>query len=389
MPQLIDRIGMLLLITAIVAMLTRRLRIPYSVGLVVTGIAMAALAGYSDIHLTRDLIFTVLLPPLIFEAAFFLRWPDLQRDLVVILTLATLGVVLSAAVTAVGIHYAGHWAWSGAVLFAVLISATDPVAVIAMFKETRTGGRLRTLIEAESLLNDGTAAVLFTVAVAIATGSAVTPVSIASSLLVTIVGGLICGAVVALALLFLAGRTDDHLIEITFTVVAAYGSFLLAEHFHFSGVLATLVTGLMMGTLGPTRAFSAEGRLAVGAFWEFIAFAANSVIFVLIGIQETQQNFSHAGHLMLTAIGLVLLARAAAIYPLCGLFAGSRLRVTVVHQHLLVWGGLRGALALALALSLPEGMAQREQIISVAFGVVTFSIFVQGLTMAPLLRRFT
>jgi CPA1 family monovalent cation:H+ antiporter len=387
MPHVIERIGVLLLIAAVVAMLTRRLRVPYSVGLVATGIAMAMLSVDSDIRLTKDLIFSVLLPPLIFEAAFFLKWSELRKDFWVITTLATVGVVLSCAVTAVGMHYLASWEWTGAVIFGVLIAATDPVSVIAMFKDAGASGRLRILVEAESLFNDGTAAVLFVVAIAISTGTAVTAGFVGLSLLTTVGGGIGCGALVARILLFLSGRADDRLLEITFTAVAAYGSFLLAEHFHFSGVLATLTTGLIMGNLGPSPAFSPGNRVAIEAFWEFVAFAANSLIFVLIGIHEEQQNFAAVWKVVMVAIALVMIGRAAAVYPTCWLFARTNQKVDPGHQHVLVWGGLRGALALALALSLPDSLARRDEIVTVAFAVVAFSIFVQGLSMASILRR--
>jgi len=189
-------------------------------------------------------------------------------------------------------------------------------------------------------------------------------------------------------MLLLAGHAEDHLVEITFTTVAAYGSFLLAEHFHLSGVLATLTAGLMMGNLGPLGAISPRGREAVQAFWDYAAFAANSLVFLLIGIHEAHENFAAVWMPAAAAILLVLLGRAVAIYPCCFLFSWSALRVTMRHRHILFWGGLRGALALALALGLPPQVPARESIITMSFAVVAFSIFVQGLTMAPLLRRF-
>ena len=189
-------------------------------------------------------------------------------------------------------------------------------------------------------------------------------------------------------MLLLAGHAEDHLVEITFTTVAAYGSFLLAEHFHVSGVLATLTAGLMMGNLGPLGAISIHGREAVQAFWDYAAFVANSLVFLLIGMHEARENFTAVWLPAVAAILLVLLGRAVAIYPCCFLFSWSALRVTTRHRHILFWGGLRGALALALALGLPPQVPARESIIAVSFAVVAFSIFVQGLTMTPLLRRF-
>jgi CPA1 family monovalent cation:H+ antiporter len=378
---------LLLLIAAVVAMLTRRLRLPYSVGLVAAGIGLALLPFAPNVVLTKDLIFTALLPPLLFEAAFNIHWDRLRRNSAVIVVLATLGVLLSAGVTAAGMHYLMHWQWIGALVFGVLIAATDPVSVVATFKEAKAQGRLLVLIEGESLLNDGTAAVAFGIVIAMAAGQMLTPIEITGMLLKTIGGGILCGGAVALGALLLVGRTEDHLVEITFTTVAAYGSFLLADSLGMSGVLASITAGLVMGNFKAIGAISEHGREHVEAFWEYAAFVANSLVFLLIGMHEAHQNFIAIWLPAVTAIALVTLGRAAAIYPCCLLFAGSSLRVTAKHQHILFWGGLRGALALALALGLPPEIPLREQIITISFAVVAFSVFVQGLTMAPFLRR--
>lgn len=392
MPNVMDlsveRAALLLLIAAIVAILTRRLRMPYSVGLVAAGVVVALAPLGPQVNLTKNLLFTVLLPPLIFEAAFSLDWQQLRRDLSVILLLATVGVVFSAAVTTVGMHFLAHWPWISALLFGALIAATDPVAVIATFRAAQARGRLMLLVESESLFNDGTAAVLFAICTLAASGRFLTPLEISGRLLLTISGSLVCGAVVAYAALFLAGRTDDHLVEITFTTVAAYGSFLLAENLHLSGVLATLVAGLVLGNNRTMKYISLGGREAVQAFWDYAAFVANSMTFLLIGMRIARQHFLGGWLPVLIAILLVILSRAVTVYPCCGLLSRSKLRVSLRHQHVLFWGGLRGALALALALALPENLPQREAVISVSFAVVAFSVVVQGLTLKPLLRKF-
>lgn len=383
----IGSVELLLLIAAVVAMVARRLRIPYTVGLVVAGISLAFLPFAPRIELTKDLIFTILLPPLIFEAAICLRWIELRRDLPVVLVLASAGVLVSAAVTAGGMHLVAGWRWPSALVFGVLIAATDPVSVIATFKEAGVAGRLRLLVEAESLFNDGTSAVIFGIVVAFSAGERPTWWDMGAALLLTVGGGILCGAALAGVLLLIAGRTDDHLVELTFTTVAAYGSFVLAEQLHLSGVLATLTAGLMMGSAGSLGTLSGRGKDAVEAFWEYAAFVANSLIFLLIGMHEAHQNFAAVWTAAVAAIALVMASRALAIYPTCLLFSKSALRVTTAHQHVLFWGGLRGALALALALGLPPVMPRRDDIITITFAVVAFSMFVQGLTMTPFLRR--
>lgn len=382
----VEKVELLLLVAAVVAMLARRLHVPYSVGLVVAGIGLAVLPFSPDIELTKKLIFTAFLPPLIFEAAIHLHWPELRKDLPVILVLATIGVLLAAAATAVGMHYLASWTWISALVFGVLIAATDPVSVIATFKESGVTGRVRLLVEAESLFNDCTAAVLFTIVLALAAGQGISVGGATKSLAFIVVGAVVCGAVIAVLSLLLAGATNDHLVEITFTTIAAYGSFLLAEHFHTSGVLATLVAGLIIGNVGHLS-ISPRAHAAVEEFWDYIAFLANSLIFLLIGIRVAIQNFKAFLVPAMIAILLVTISRAIAIYPCSLLFARSKLRIKSQHQHILFWGGLRGALALALALGLPPDLPGREQIITVAFAVVAFSIFVQGLTITPLMKK--
>jgi CPA1 family monovalent cation:H+ antiporter len=297
--------------------------------------------------------------------------------------LVTVGVALSAFVTSVGIHYVIHWPWISAAAFGALIAATDPVSVVSVFRDANVHSRLRVLLEGESLLNDGTAAVAFGLVIAIAIGS---PSAIPIMAARTVGGGLLCGGAIAMGTLLLAGRTDDHLIEITLTTVAAYGSFLLADRWNFSGVLATITAGLVMANAQPFNAISEYGRVTVRAFWEYAAFVANSLVFLLIGLHEAHRHLYAIWLPASLSIVLVLLGRAVAIYPCCFVFSRSSLRVSLRDQHLLFWGGMRGALALALALGLPAGLPHREEIVSVSFAVVSFSIFVQGLSIVPLLR---
>jgi CPA1 family monovalent cation:H+ antiporter len=386
----------LLVVAILVAIVARRLRLPYTVGLVIAGIGLALMRVETEVTLTHDFIFDLILPPLLFEAALAIHWSELRRDALPVLTLATLGVVISAALVAVGMVGILGWPVSSALVFGVLIAATDPVAVIAMFTDTGVKGRLRLLVESESLLNDGVAAVLFALVLAwaLATGGEeATSAKVAWALVTTAGGGVLVGLLCGGAAILVAGRTSDHLVETALTTVAAYGSFLLAEYFHLSGVLATVAAGLLMGNLGVLSGpdedlLSSRGREFVLAFWEFAAFIANSLIFLLIGVTVAGIRFERLGwKALLIAVGLVLIGRALSVYPLCLPFMRSRWAVPVREQHVLWWGGLRGALALALALSLPPSLAIRNEIVVATFGVVAFSVVVQGLTMPLLLRR--
>jgi CPA1 family monovalent cation:H+ antiporter len=385
-----SQLGLILVVACVVAIVSRRLRLPYSVGLVAAGVCLALLGRSLNLAVTPEFIYSVLLPPLIFEAALQLKWRPFRRDLPVTATLAFPGVLLTGAIIAAGMHLMAGWGWLGSMLFGALIAATDPVSVVAAFKEMRVEPRLSLLVESESLLNDGAAAVAFAILVSVAQGAGIHGGAVAGSLLWMVFGGAAVGALVAGAALLVAGRTDDHLVEITLTTIAAYGSFLLAEHFHMSGILAALAAGLVVGNVGWSGwmgcSISASGRGHLIAFWEYAAFLANSLVFILIGVHEAGQANRLLTPAAALAIGLVLVGRIAAVYPLCALFARSPLNIDMRHQHVLVWGGLRGALALALALAIPDSVPEKSVIIIAAFAVVAFSIFAQGLTMPWLIR---
>ena len=209
------QLGFLLFVSALVAMFTRALRLPYTAGLVLAGIGLYFGHVRLGLHLSKDLIFSVFLPPLVFGAALYIRWSELKRDLAVIVTLATVGVLLSAVVTTVGMRYILSWEWGSSMLFGVLIAATDPVSVIATFNEAGAKGRLRLLVESESLLNDGTAAVAFVAVLAVLAGERLDALTLSAHLLLSIGGGVIIGAVVGYFFVFLASRTADRLVEIT------------------------------------------------------------------------------------------------------------------------------------------------------------------------------
>ena len=383
----IEQIELILLIGAIVAIVARRFKVPYTVGLVVAGIVIAFLPLGLQIPFSKDFIFKVLLPPLIFEAALYIHWRELKNDLLTVGTFATVGVLLSAFVTAAIMHFVVGWEWTMAILFGVLISATDPVSVIATFKEARVEGRLRLLVEAESLFNDSTAAVAFTVALAFAVGDSLSLSSTAWLMFTSVFGGVLSGVIVGGFVLLLSSRTQDHLAELALTTIAAFGSFWLAEHFHLSGVLATMTAGLLVGNTSELGFISQKGEDSIESFWDFVAFAVNSVIFIVIGINEAYIDFAPVLLPIFVAIVAVLISRAIAIYPLSAAFSRSRLKIDKQHQHILFWGGLRGALALALALGIPDSVPYRQEILLVTFGVVAFSVFVQGMTMTPLLRK--
>ena len=381
-------IGMLLLVACLIAMLTRRIGLPYIVGLLIAGFSIAFLPGRPAVTLSRDLIFNVLLPPLVFEAALQLDWQQFKKELPLTLTLAFLGVGLATLVVAVGMHYAAGWSWIGSALFGVLIAATDPISVIASFRQMGCLPRLSMVVEAESLLNDGVAAAGFAVLSTIAGGMFPLPAAVIPDFLWTLGGAIAIGLGISAAILFIVGRTDDPLVEITLTSIAAYGSFLAAEHFHASGIISALSSGLLISSIGWKGQISIEGCSRVRSAWEYFSFLSNSFVFILIGMSLADQPLQRLGLLFaFDAIVLVLAGRALSVYLLATLFRFSRWRLRLSFQHVLFWGGLRGALALALALAVPLAVPERHAIILASFVVVTFSILVQGLTMPLLIKR--
>jgi CPA1 family monovalent cation:H+ antiporter len=391
----------LLAIAILVAVLARRLSLPYTVGLVLTGIGLAATRLGTGAMLTHDFILDVILPPLLFEAAINIHGHSLRRDILPVLTLTTVGVVVSTAFVAAGMIFLLSWPVMPSLVFGVLIAATDPIAVIALFKDIGVTGRLRLLVETESLFNDGVAAVLFGLTLTwmeLPQGASLSGAIVALTLAKVAGGGVLVGIACGIVALAVAWGTSDHLVETALTAVAAYGSFLLAESFHVSGVLATVAAGLLMGNLGVLvadedhrrRPLSPHGREFVIAFWEFAAFIANSLVFLLIGLRGAGMPFANADWAIVpVAILLVLVARALSVYPLCLPFTWSRWTVPMQYQHILWWGGLRGALALALALALPTSIPFNREILIATFGVVTFSVVVQGLTMPKLVERLS
>jgi CPA1 family monovalent cation:H+ antiporter len=395
MDEGLRQIIALLAIAMTVAIVARRFRLPYTVGLVLVGAALTFVHVDVGQHLSHDLIFDLILPPLLFEAALAIHWRELRRDLFPILLFSTLGCALATGAVAAAMTTIMHWPMASALVFGALIAATDPVAIIAMFKDNKMEGRLHLLIETESLLNDGAAAVLFGLSLEWAQtgGEGWTGLGTAFTLLRVVLGGVAIGALFGGAAILVAGRISEHLIEAALTTVVAFGSFLTAEYFHCSGVLATVMAGLLIGNLGVSAAgtsafLTVRGREFIVSFWEFAAFLANSLVFLLIGVDTAELPFRSYGiGMLLASAGIVLAGRALTVYPLSLLLSPTRWAITFKEQNVLWWGGLRGALSLALALSLPDTLPLRNDILVVTFAVVAFSVTVQGLTMPVVLRK--
>ena len=392
----VELVIVLLIAVSIVALVTSRLKIPYTIALVFAGIGIDLFhipimgvigASGQERLLTPEVIFVLFLPGLLFESAINIDVAHLRENLRPILLLAVAGVALATAITGYAIGTFLGLPLVIAMLFGALISATDPVSVIALFKDLNANKRLAVIVEGESLFNDGTAAVIFQVILAAAVTGQFSLTEGLRHFVTVAIGGAGLGVLVGYAASHITAQVDEPRIEITLTTIVAYGSYLLAESLHVSGVIAVVAAGVTVGNYGALFGMTPRTRVALWSFWEYFAFVINSLVFLLVGIEVHVSEMLGSWRSILLAAAAVLLGRMIAVYglsPLSALF-GQRLRVS--WQHVLFWGGLHGSVSIALALSLPVNLPHRAELLTMTFGVVAFSILVQGLTMKPLLRR--
>lgn len=376
----------LLLVVSVVAILVRRLKVPYTVALVLVGLLLT-LQHSITVELTPELILALFVPPLVFEAALHINFDDLRRILPKIMVLAVPGVILSTLIVGGILNLTTTLALPVAMVFGALISATDPVAVVALFRTLGVSKQLATLVEGESLLNDGTAIVVFNLASVVALTGRFNLLQSLGQFILVAVGGTTVGLVLGWAVSRLIARVDDYLIETTLTTLLAFGAYLTAERLGFSGVLAVVAAGLVNGNMGP-QGMSPTTRIVITNFWEYVAFLANSLIFLLIGLEVNLPALFAAWQPVLWAIAAVFVARLIVVYGLGALMHRFGEPIPYKWLHIVNWGGLRGAIALALVLSLPSGFsAERELMKLMAFGVVLFTLLAQSTTMRPLLRK--
>lgn len=384
----------LLIAASVIAVIAIRVRIPYTVALVLGGLALGTLRlpiveSIYQVNrpdwLTPEIILIFFLPALLFEGSLKINLRQLARNLSSIFILATFGVVIATLVAGYLVHWLVGLPLMIALIFGAIISATDPIAVMSIAKDMGVSKRLTLILEGESLFNDGTAVVLFQILLA---GEVTGNFSVAAGVgrfLQSVLGGAMIGLVLGYLVSKVTTRIDDPQIEITLTTILAYGSYLLAYHFGVSGVMATVVAGLIVGNLG-TQGMSPRTRVALWSFWEYASFVINSVLFLFIGMEVRVSELVHDWRGVGFAIAAVLLGRVLAVYGLTGLINLFSQKVNLRWQHLLVWGGLHGALSLALALSLRPNFEYRDTVLTFTFGVVAFSMTVQGLSMKSVIR---
>ncbi len=382
----------LVAVAAVTAVVVRRLRIPYTVALVVLGLLAGALLPTGTIQVTPELVLLVLVPGLVFEAALRLELPELRQTFGWLVLLAAPGVLVSAGIVAVVLNLATGLPLELGMVVGAMVAATDPVAVISTFRNLGTPRRLATLVEGESLFNDGTALVLFVVTVNAVSG----PVTIGQAtgtVLVTVVSSLGIGLLAGWIASRLIKLVDDHAIELTISLAAAYGTYLLTDGLHQSGIIATVVAGVVIGTYGRAVGLSPKALEALDVVWEFIAYLLTAFVFLLVGLAISFGDLLAAAPSILWGLVAILIGRAVVVYGLLGgaarLVRGRRpsTAVPLAWLHVMFWAGLRGAVAVAMALSLPADFPQRALLQEITFGVVLFTLFVQGTTAERVVAR--
>ncbi|HSW28193.1 MAG TPA: cation:proton antiporter [Longimicrobiales bacterium] len=396
----------LLVVAAAVQALSKRIKVPFSVGLVLTGALIGALAGRIDflrplaaVEVNPDVVLFVFLPTLIFQSAFHLDARALRENLAPTLTLAVPGLLLSTAVIGAIMHMAAPWVgvhldWAEALLLGSILSATDPVAVIALFGQLGAPKRLTVLVEGESLFNDATAIVLSRIIIGVMAVGALTSgtlVAGSAQFLAVFFGGLVVGWALALLAGWAMGELGgDEFLEITLTTILAYLSFYVAEHWlHVSGVMAAVAAGVVMGGWGKAKITpSTVGYLE--HFWDYVAGVANALIFLMVGLTVDLGSLMSALPVLFWVVVAMLVSRAVVVYtlvPLLGKLPGSD-PIDFGYQTVMFWGGLRGGIALAISLSLPATVENKGLFITLAVGAVLFTLLVQGLTIEAVVKHF-
>jgi monovalent cation:H+ antiporter, CPA1 family len=384
----------LLGLAALVALLARAARLPDTVALVIAGLVvggLATLVGAPPLVVPHELVLVVLLPGLVFEAAYRLRLSEVRRWISGLALLAVPGVLISAAIVAVVLSTFAGLRADLAFIAGAIVSATDPAAVVATFKRLPASRPLATIVDGESLLNDGTGLVLFAIALSALTaplGAADAAVAFLGGIVLSGAIGLVAGLVAAAIVRYI----DDPLIELTISVVLAYGSYLVADFFGLSGVLATVTAAIILGNFGG-RVLSAAGVDSIDTVWEFLAYLLTAIVFLLIGLAiPVERMLGSIGPIAWAIVG-ILVGRAVIVYGLLGgtsrlaPIPGLEARMPGAWLHVLFWSGLRGAVAVAMALALPEDVPQRELLQEITFGVVLFTLLVQGTTVGRLVER--
>jgi monovalent cation:H+ antiporter, CPA1 family len=409
----VERLVLLLIVSLVVALIARQLRFPYTLALVLVGLALGRFPIVANVQLNPEVVLFIFIPALLFEGSWSISASVLLKNWLAVLLLAVPGLLLSLAVVAAALHFGGGLTWLEALLLGAIISPTDPVAVVALFRRLRMGERMRTIVEGESLFNDGVGAAVYTIVLGLllaktgASSQAVNGWQVSLSAAWLFIGGPVLGVALGFLISRLVRHLDDYLIEMTITFSAAYGVYLLGELLHTSGLLAVVGAGLTLGSYGRQRSMTARTRVVVDEVWEFIGYIANSLLFLLVGIQIGGSHIGPAIEPLLWAIAGVIVGRALMIFALFTLHDGiarwyahyrrserkslrsSLLPIPRSWRPIILLSGLRGALSLALVLSLPREVPHTDLFEFVVYGVVLVTLVGQGVAMRVILPSWS
>lgn len=390
------QILILLAISISVIAIASLVKQPYSIALVLVGL----LLGLTDIpvidtaeqFITQSSVFqaiiiSLFLPILLGDATLKLEFSVLYQQRKPILALAFIGTFLSFLIIGFGTFYVIGLPLIVAFTFAALMSATDPISVLSIFKSIGVSKKLAVTIEGESLVNDGIAVVLFQIStVYLITYIQMGITGFGSGVLLFMkfsIGGLVIGMLLGFMFSQLLRPFDDYPLEVAFSALLFFGCYFIAEHFHFSGVIAVVVGGLIFGNYGAKIGMSKQTKVNINTFWDSITQIANSLIFLMIGLEIRHIDFTDKWGIIVLGILIVLVGRAIAVYSSTTIVKG----LSFTEKHIINWGGLKGSLSIALALSLPPDFQGKETILLLTFSVVLFSLLVQGLTIKPLVMK--
>jgi CPA1 family monovalent cation:H+ antiporter len=408
----VEVLTVLLAVALATALVARALRFPYTLALALVGLVIGAFVPVPELQITPDVILFIFLPILLFEGAWNIEVSKLLANWLLIFLLAIPGLLIAVAIAAVGVHFGTGLPWLIALLIATIISPTDPIAVIALMRQLGMSSRLRTIIEGESLFNDGVGAASFVVtldilAVTLAPGfSGFTRDRIITEALAAIWlfgGGILIGGVVGWLVSRLLRLIEDRLIETSVTLIVAYGVYLVAALLGASGILAVVVAGLILGSYGRRVGLSDASHQAVDNMWEVLSYVATSLLFLLLGVQLSHVAPSALLVIAWATVG-VIVGRAVIVYGMVGLhnvlarlFArrhpytrarGRPRAVPGAWNPILLLAGLRGALSITLALSLPPSTPYLPYIQGAVYGVTLITLLGQGVTLRFLLPRW-
>jgi CPA1 family monovalent cation:H+ antiporter len=383
----VEAVAWMLFGAALLGMLAHRFHVPYAVALVLGSLLVEETHLLQLPQLEPRVLLFVFLPPLLFDAAFRLDERELRAVARPVLILAVPGTIATALIVGGVLTFALHLPLAVALLFGSIVAATDPIGVVAVFRSLGAPLRLSVIAEGESLINDGIAITLYTAFTSLAVAGTA-DVGGASALFVReVVGGVLIGIVLGIVFSRVTATIDDHLIEMTLSTALAYGSYLIAQSVETSGALACVAAGLVHGSYGREVGMSERTRRLLDDLWEYFGFVANALVFMLVGFSSSLATVFGAIAPVAVSILAVVGSRVLVVFGTPLLYPRRLLMTNARERTVLVWGGLRGALTITLALALPAEIPERSLLIAMAFGVVLFTLVVQGLTLPILVRR--